>query len=88
LVLMRSRKPCVLRRRLRFGWNVRFMDMAPIERSVPDRRTWYGTRPLRECQRVAGSPAGAENPKHAMVRTTRRKLCSSRARVSISSLTV
>jgi hypothetical protein len=32
LVFMRSRKPCVFFRRLRFGWNVLFIDVRPFDR--------------------------------------------------------
>jgi hypothetical protein len=46
LVLIRSRKPCVLRRRLRFGWKVRFIDLAPIKAvcARPQNLSWYPCR--------------------------------------------
>lgn len=46
LVLIRSRKPCVLRRRLLFGWKVRFISLAPIGRSAdgPQNLLWYRPR--------------------------------------------
>ena len=38
LVLMRTRKPCVLERRRRFGWNVRFgMDDGAPDQKFPDK---------------------------------------------------
>jgi hypothetical protein len=65
LVLIRSRKPCVLRRRLRFGWKVRFIDLAPIHaaHARPQNLPWY-----------LGSPTVSTQPRPALFRASRLML--------------
>jgi len=73
LVLMRSRKPCVLRRRLRLGWKVRFMGhQAPCPRRLSGRTA--------EPQMVDG---GRKTVNKSAVRTLwyRRPLSMTRPRV-------
>jgi hypothetical protein len=61
-VLMRTRNPCVRRRRRRFGWNVRFMMSDPLLRREITQRNLDGNRILVNLQLPRPNFQNAANP--------------------------
>ena len=71
-VLMRTRKPCVRRRRRRFGWNVRFMIADPLSPEESGGETSIVAKALPECQSWSPDPGRRLRRERSSLRNLRR----------------